>query len=167
LRNSAIGVLGSVGVNLVGAVVLLVVLALVAGQVGTNLSTNTSAISNLDASDLVANLDDLSDNLVSYAERKRDVLSPSTGDGVNIGGANTAGVDRNVNVVLLELLERKLDHVSTTNCNRIEVSTNLLALEGAPVLDVSDGERVGGLWVRHCGVCVTEFGCIKSCEVVD
>jgi hypothetical protein len=64
--------------------VLLVVLALVASQVGTNLSTNSSTVANLDAGDLVADLDDLSDNLVSYAERKRDLLSPSTGDGVDI-----------------------------------------------------------------------------------
>jgi hypothetical protein len=64
--------------------VLLVVLALVASQVGTNLSSNTSTVANLDAGDLVADLDNLSDNLVSYAERKRNLLSPSTGDGVDI-----------------------------------------------------------------------------------
>jgi hypothetical protein len=64
--------------------VLLVVLALIARQVGTDLSSNTSAVANLDAGDLVANLDNLSDNLVSYAKRKRDLLSPSTGDGVDI-----------------------------------------------------------------------------------
>jgi hypothetical protein len=49
---------------------------------------------------------------VSYAERKRNVLSPSTGDGVNIGSADTAGINGNVDVVLLELLERKLKELS-------------------------------------------------------
>jgi hypothetical protein len=35
----------------------------------------------------------------------------------------------------------------------------LLAGEGAPVLDVSDGERVRGVWVTHCEVCVeVRFG---------
>jgi hypothetical protein len=45
---------------------------------------------------------------VSYAKRKRNVLSPSTRDGVNVGCADTAGINGNVDIVLLELLERKL-----------------------------------------------------------
>jgi hypothetical protein len=93
---------------LVGAVVLVVVLALVASEVGTNLSTNTSAVANLELSNLTANLDDLSDDLVSYAERKRDVLSPSASDGVYIRRADTTGINGNVNIILLKLLERKL-----------------------------------------------------------
>ncbi|CAI9626784.1 unnamed protein product [Alternaria burnsii] len=84
LCDCAVGVLGTVCVNLVGAVILLVVLALVAGEIGTDLSTNTGAVSDLDASDLVTNLDDLADNLVSYAKRKRKLLSPSSSDGVDI-----------------------------------------------------------------------------------
>jgi hypothetical protein len=55
---------------------------------------------------------------------------------VDIATAYTTCVDGNVDIVLLELLERYL-----------------LALEGAPVLDVSDGEGVGGLGVRHFGGC--------------
>jgi hypothetical protein len=101
-------VLSSVSVDLVGAVVLLVVFALVASQVGTDLSTNTGTVTDLNASDLVSDLDDLSDDLVSYAERKRDLLSPTTSDGVNIGSANTARVDGNVNVIFLKLLEGEL-----------------------------------------------------------
>lgn len=68
LCDSAVVVLSTVCVDLVGAVVLLVVLALVASKVGANLSTNTGAVSNLDSGDLVTDLDDLADNLVSYAE---------------------------------------------------------------------------------------------------
>jgi hypothetical protein len=55
---------------------------------------------------------------------------------VDIAAAYTTCVDGNVDIVLLELLERYL-----------------LALEGAPVLDVSDSEGVGGLGVRHFGGC--------------
>ena len=84
LCDCAVGVLGTVCVDLVGAVVLLVVLALVAGEIGTDLSTNTGAVSDLDASDLVADLDYLADNLVSYAKRQRELLAPSSGDGVDI-----------------------------------------------------------------------------------
>lgn len=74
----------TVGVDLVRAVVLLVVLALVAGKIGANLGTGTGAVANLDLGDLGSNLYNAADNLVSYAERQGDVLSPSTGDGVNI-----------------------------------------------------------------------------------
>jgi hypothetical protein len=108
LCDCAVGVLGTVCVDLVGAVVLLVVLALVAGKIGANLSTDTSAVSNLDAGDLVTDLDNLADNLVSYAERKRKLLSPSSGNGVDVRSADTAGVNSNVDIVLLEFLERKL-----------------------------------------------------------
>ena len=84
LGDGAVGVLSTVGIDLVGAVVLLVGLAVVAGKIGANLSTDTSAVSNLDAGDLVTDLDNLADNLVSYAKRKRKLLSPSSSDGVDI-----------------------------------------------------------------------------------
>lgn len=45
---------------------------------------------------------------MSYAERKRDVLSPSSGDGVDVGSADTTGINGNVDIVLLKLLEGKL-----------------------------------------------------------
>lgn len=72
LRNSAAAVLSTVCVDLVGAVVLVVVFALLASKVGANLGTNTGAVTNLDPGDLVADLDDLANDLVSYAERKGD-----------------------------------------------------------------------------------------------
>jgi hypothetical protein len=54
-------------------------------------------------------------------------------------------------------------------------NTDVFACEVAPVLDVGDGERVGGVWVTHCGfgnlVEVGELGVIarrgricKSCD---
>lgn len=70
LCNSAIGVLSTVCVNRIRAVVLLIVLALIAGQVGANLSANTGTVANLDLGDLGSDLDDLTNDLVSYAERK-------------------------------------------------------------------------------------------------
>jgi DNA-binding MarR family transcriptional regulator len=108
LCDCAVCVLSTVCVDLVGAVVFLVVLALVASKIGTDLSTNTSAVSNLDAGDLVADLDDLANNLVSYTERQRELLAPSSSDGVDIRCADTAGVNSNVDIVLFELLKRKL-----------------------------------------------------------
>lgn len=52
LGNSAISVLGAVCVDGVGAVVLLVALALGAGKIGSDLGTNTSTVANLDLGDL-------------------------------------------------------------------------------------------------------------------
>jgi hypothetical protein len=59
----------------------------------TNLRANTSAVSNLDLGDFGSDFDDLANDLMSYAEGKGNVLSPSTGDGVNIRSANTTGVN--------------------------------------------------------------------------
>lgn len=70
LSNGAISVLGAICVDGVGAVVFLVVLALWAGKVGANLSTNTGTVANLDPGNLAADLDDLANNFVSYAEGK-------------------------------------------------------------------------------------------------
>jgi len=67
-----------------------------------------------------------------------------TVDGVDVGTADTAGVNGNVNVTLLEGLELEL-----------------LLLEVLPLLLILDHEALGGLWVRHVGggvcVCVCEF----------
>jgi hypothetical protein len=108
LGNSAIRVLRAVGINLIGAIVLLVGLAVVAREIGATLSANTNSVSNLDVLDLGADLDSFPDDLVAYAERQRDVLAPSTSDGVKIRRAYTAGVNRDINVILLKLLEGNL-----------------------------------------------------------
>jgi hypothetical protein len=150
LCDCAVVVLSTVCVDLVGAVVFLVVLALVTSKVGADLCTNTSAVSNLDAGDLVADLDDLANDLVSYAERQRELLSPSSSDGVDIGCADTTGVNGNVDIVLLELLKGKLGKSQYRRKLHNWVFTDLLALESAPVLDVGHREGVGSLRVRHC-----------------
>jgi hypothetical protein len=106
LGNGAIGVLRAVCVDRVGAVVLLVGFAVVAREVGTNLGTNAGAVANLDVLDRGSDLDDLANDLVAYTERERDVLAPAAGDGVDVGSADTAGIDGDVNIVLFKLLER-------------------------------------------------------------
>jgi hypothetical protein len=45
---------------------------------------------------------------VTNAERKRDIFVPATGDGVDIGCADTTGVNSDVYVMFLEFLQRKL-----------------------------------------------------------
>jgi hypothetical protein len=151
LCNGTIVVLRAVGVYRVGAVVLLVGFAVVAREIGTDLGTNTGAVADLDILNSRADLDDLANDLVAYAERERDILAPAASDGVDVGSADTAGVNGNVNIVLLELFERKL-------CGKLDFATycaashtHVFARELAPLLDVSDSEGVGGVWVAHCG----------------
>jgi hypothetical protein len=84
LGNSAVRVLSTVGVNLVGAVVLLVGLALIAGEIGTDLGTRTDTVSDLVLGDLRADLDNAANDLVSDAQGKRDLLAPTTSDGVDV-----------------------------------------------------------------------------------
>ena len=92
----------------VGAVVLLVGLAVVAGKIGANLSTGSHTVADLVLGDLASDLDDAANDLVSYAERERNVLAPSTGDGVDVRGADTASINGDVDIVVLKLLQGKL-----------------------------------------------------------
>ena len=58
--------------------------------------------------DLASDLDDAANDLVSYAERERNVLAPSTGGGVDVRGADTASINGDVDIVVLKLLQGKL-----------------------------------------------------------
>jgi hypothetical protein len=97
---------------LVGAVVLVVGLALRACQVGPDLSANTSAVSNLEVLDLRTDLDDLANDLVADAERERDVFAPAAGNCVDVRGADTASVNGDVYIMVFELLEGQLSPIS-------------------------------------------------------
>ena len=83
------------------AVVLLVALAVDALSAGTDLSTDTDSLTLLELLDLVTDPDDLADDLVSNTKRKRSA-APSTSDGVNIRAANSASIDSDIDIVLLE-----------------------------------------------------------------
>jgi hypothetical protein len=151
LGHRTICMFRAVRVNRVGAVVLLVRFAVVAREVSTDLSTNASAIANLYVLNLGADSDDLADDLVAYTERKRDVLAPAAGNSVDVGGADTAGIDGDINIVLFELLEGKLRKILEAATVQNIDQTHIFACELAPLLDVSDGKRVGSVWVTHCG----------------
>jgi len=70
--------------NHVRTVVLIIRLAVLALQAGRDLGADTYAVANLDASRaLVADLDSLADDFVTYAERHWG-LSPAAVDGMDI-----------------------------------------------------------------------------------
>jgi len=57
LGDGSIRVRGTVSVDLIGAVVLLVGLAVAAGKIGTDLCTDTNTVADLDVLDLASDLD--------------------------------------------------------------------------------------------------------------
>lgn len=83
LSGGAIFELGAVGVDLVGAVVLLVSLAVVAGQVCADLSSYADTVADLDGLDRLADLDGTADDLVAGYDRQ-GCFAPAAGDGVDI-----------------------------------------------------------------------------------
>jgi len=107
LAEGAILVGCTVCVHSVRAVVLLVRLAVCASQVCLNLRTNTDAVADLDGFDCITDLHGLADHLVADAERK-GCIAPAASDGVDVGRANTAHVNGDVDVTVLERLELEL-----------------------------------------------------------
>lgn len=93
--------------NHVGAVVLVVALALRALETRPNLSANTDAVALFYILDAFAHLDCLADDLVAYADRSVS-LAPTAGDSVNIGAADTAALDLDVDVIITEGLGLEL-----------------------------------------------------------
>jgi hypothetical protein len=114
LSHGAIRMFCAICVDLVGTVVLLIRFTYVARQIGTNLGTHTGAVANLYVLDLGTDFDDLANDLVTYAKWKRDILAPAASNCVDVRGTDTAGIDGDINIVLLELLERKLKSLSAT-----------------------------------------------------
>ena len=68
VRISLFGIGCSICIDLVRAIVLIVALALGALETGPDLSANTNAIPNFYCLDFGANLDNMANNLVTYAD---------------------------------------------------------------------------------------------------
>ena len=128
------GVLATVGVGLeVGAVVLVVVCALLAFEAGEALGTLAHALAGFNGGDFVADAESFADDLVTNADR--EVLrSPTSSDGVDIRVADPAGFDFNVDVVFTE---------------RFEGEGSLV--QGLPGISGFDLETGRFLRVRHLG----------------
>ena len=92
------------------AVVLVVLLADVTLQAGLNLSSHANTVSDLDGLDLVADLDRMANDFVTDAKGER-AATPTSADGVDVTGANTASLNGNVDVVVLEWLWLELRKV--------------------------------------------------------
>lgn len=117
MADSTVGVLSTIGIDLVRAVVLVIRFAVLACQIGSNLCADTCSVSDFEVLDFRADFDDFANDLVAYAEGKWDVFAPAAGDGVDVRGADTAGVDGNIYVMVFELLEGHLVVVSELSKN--------------------------------------------------
>lgn len=81
--GDGIAVGGSVGINPVRAVVLIVALAVLALEAGRDLGADTDTVSNLDGLDCGADLDGMANDFVAYTDGKRN-LTPAAIDAVYI-----------------------------------------------------------------------------------
>lgn len=154
LRNGTIFVRSAVGVDGVRAVVLLVRLAVVAGEIGLDLSANADAVADLDCLHVLADLDGFADDLVADADWQW-ALAPSAGDRVDIAATDTAALNSDVDVAVLEWLELELCDalVRPQEVDDVKEDPYLLLLKVLPVLLVLDHETLGSLWVRHLCCC--------------
>lgn len=82
------------------AVGLVLVLALTAVKARVDLGTDTDALAGLGESDLGADTEDLADDFVSDGKRVGGVGAPFAVDLVKVTGADTAGVNLDVDVVV-------------------------------------------------------------------
>ena len=89
------------------AVVLLIRLAKLALQARPDLSADTNTVPHLDGAHFVTDLNGLANDFMANADWKR-ALSPSASNSVDIGAANAAAFDLDVNITVLELLRLEL-----------------------------------------------------------
>jgi hypothetical protein len=91
----------------VWAIILIITLALGALQTRPYLCADTNAVTDLDVSNLGADLDRLAHNFMAYTDGCRR-LSPAASNGMNIRPTNTAALNLDINVVFAKLFGLEL-----------------------------------------------------------
>ena len=92
-------ILGTVRIDLLCAVRLVVVLALSALEAAPDLGAHANALAGLGERHLGAHTEDLANNLMTYSEGAMAV-APIAADGMHIAGANAAAVDLDIHIVV-------------------------------------------------------------------
>ena len=88
-------------------VVLVIRLAKLALQAGADLGTNSNAVSDLDGGHLVADFDGLANDFMTNADWER-AITPTACDCVDIGAADPAAFNLDVDITVFELLRFEL-----------------------------------------------------------
>lgn len=131
-------------------IVLVVRLAKLAFQTGTDLSANTDTVSNLHGCDLVADFDSLADNFMTDADWEWAVAPPAI-DSMNIGAADTATLNFDINITILKLLRFKLGLCSAARRSGAGdlMAAHFFLLKLTPLALIFDHVALEGLRVRH------------------
>lgn len=98
---SGIQVGRAIRINLVLAVRLIVVLALLTLQARVYLGTDANTLADLSESNLLADLEDLANDFVSNSQRV-GAAAPVARDSVHVAGADAAALDLDVDIVRAE-----------------------------------------------------------------
>ena len=97
--------------NFLGAIIFLVRLADLASEASLDLSSYANSIANFDGGDLVTNLDCLANDFVADTDWQRS-FTPTAIDRVDVTSTDTACLDLDVDVTILEGLGLELRQVS-------------------------------------------------------
>ena len=134
------------------AVILVVRLAVVALKAGSDLRANANTITDFAGRDFVANANCLANDLMSYTDWHRRI-SPASIDCVYVGTADTASIDFDVNVTVLEWLCFELQYSARSKftSSSLEMTNYLFLLKVTPLLLRIDHKPFEFVWVRHLG----------------
>ena len=123
------------------AIVLILCSAQLTLHARPDLGADADAIALLDVLDGLSDLDGLANHFVADAERALE-FTPAAGDGVDVGAANAAALDLDIDVVVLE---------------RLGLELGLVVL--GPSLGRVYDEALKSVWVAH-------FVCLCLCLCV-
>ena len=132
------------------AVVLVVRLAKLALQTGTDLSANTNAVSNLDGCHLVTDLDSLADNFMTNADWER-AFAPTASDSMDVGAADSTALNLDVDITVFELFRFELV-TRLAMCRSEErrlIIAHFLLLKVTPFALILDHVALERVWVWH------------------
>lgn len=126
--DASLGPDGAEGVHLLGAVRLVVVLALAALEARPRLGADADALAGLDQGDLGADAQGLADDLV--ADGQGEVLvAPASGDRVDVAAADAARLDLDLYIIVAKGLHVKLVLVELgPGVGRLDLETGILVV---------------------------------------
>lgn len=134
------------------AVVLVVRLAIVALKAGLDLRAHANTITDFAGGDFVPNANCLANDLMSDTDWHRR-LSPAATNRVHIGTTDTASIDFDINVAVLEWLcfELQYSYWFEFRLSRLHLTNYLLLLKVTPLVLRIDHKTFELVWVRHLG----------------
>ena len=148
-------------------IVFIIRLAKLALQAGADLGTNSNTVSDLDRGHLIANFDGLANNFMTNADWER-AITPTTIDCVDIGAADPAAFNLDVDVAVFEFLRFELILLSglgscTLPLSRVPIVAHFFLLKFTPLALILDHVALKHFRVRHLEDRRLRIG---SCEVL-